>query len=168
MLPAAMLGVHYEGTSKHPLGPQKEQGVAEGSRRLRRGSCFVKGVGGSPAVEWIVRRKGSSSMEKRAFGSARRTIRAVFVHSAVNGGRRHPARSLPMRARKCAMGLGESVVRVPPGRTGCIVLRREGTFRIRRLQHFGSRHRALSSRWRELGGKGRRGTLDALLYGLGS
>lgn len=66
------------------------------------------------------------------------------------------------------MGLDESVVRVPPGRTGCIVLRREGTFRIRRLQYFGSRHRAFSSRWRELGGKGRRGTLDAVLYGLGS
>jgi hypothetical protein len=64
------------------------------------------------------------------------------------------------------MGLDESVVRVPPGRTGCIVLRREGTFRIRRLQYFGSRHRALSSRVRELGSEGRGGSLDALLYEL--
>lgn len=64
------------------------------------------------------------------------------------------------------MGLHESVVRVPLGRTGRIVLRREDTFRIRRLQHFGSRHRALSPRWRELGGKVSRGSHDALLYEL--
>lgn len=64
------------------------------------------------------------------------------------------------------MGLHESVVGVPPGRTGRIALRREDTFRIRRLQHFGSRHRALSPRWRGLGGKVRRGSLDALLYEL--
>jgi len=64
------------------------------------------------------------------------------------------------------MGLHESVVRVPPGRTGRIVLHREDTFRIRRLQHFGSRHRALSPRWRGLGGKARRGSRDALLYRL--
>jgi len=66
------------------------------------------------------------------------------------------------------MGLHESVVGVPPGRTGRIVLHREDTFRIRRLQHFGSRHRALSSRWRELGSGVRRGSLDALLYEPGS
>lgn len=64
------------------------------------------------------------------------------------------------------MGLHESVVRVPPGRTGRIVLRREDTFRIRRLQYFGPRHRAFSPRRRKLGGKVRRGSLDALLYEL--
>jgi len=70
-------------------------------------------------------------MGKRAVGSARTAIRHVFVHAAVGGGRRRPARSTPpMDGSTSAMGLDESVVRVPPGRTGCIVLRREHTFRF--------------------------------------
>jgi len=68
-------------------------------------------------------------------------------------GQTSPGVLLPSEVGRHATGLDESVVRVPPGRTGCIVLRREDTFRIRRLQHLGSRHRALSPRgWRELGG----------------
>ena len=60
-------------------------------------------------------------------------------------------------------GLDESVVRVPPGRTGCIGQSVRARFDSS-IADFDSGHRALSLRRRELGREVRRGLLDAPLY----
>lgn len=91
-------------------------------------------------------------MENRACGSARRPIRGCdrTTPQWSNAGvtRLGPTET----GRGCATGLDESVVRVPPGRTGCIVLR--VSIRIdSSIAGSDSRHRARSSRWNELGGE---------------
>jgi hypothetical protein len=84
-------------------------------------------------------------------------------HAAVVRTQASPG-SVPIeRGRGCAKGLDESVVRVPPGRTGCIVLR--VSIRIdSSIADFDSRHRARSPRWNELGGEVAEVSHDAHLY----
>jgi hypothetical protein len=65
--------------------------------------------------------------------------------------------------RGCAMGFGESVARVPPGRTGCIALR-VGIRIDSSIADFDSWHRARSSRWSGLGSGVAGVTHDARLY----
>jgi len=146
------LGKYQNGASKHPLGPTRKKGESRvpGARAENFASWI--GEGSSRRSNGSIAIRVSSSMGKRASGSARHPSVMCSSHAAVGGGRRRPARSIPpMDGSTSAMGLDESVVRVPPGRTGCIVLRREHTYRFVDCSIFGSRHRARSSRWNELG-----------------
>jgi len=112
--------------------------IGEGSSRRSNGSIAIR---------------ASSSMGKRAVGSARTAIRHVFV----------PRRS---GRRQASPGAVHSTNGWIDQRHGARRIRRAGPARpnrvhratswayvsIRRLQCFGSRHRARSSRWNELGG----------------
>lgn len=104
-------------------------------------------------------------MGNRVRGSARGTVRGCDrttpQWSIAGVTRLGPTQ----RGRGRAKGLDESVVRVPPGRTGCIVLR--VSIRIdSSIADSDSRHRARSSRWNELGGEIGEVSHDAHLFDL--
>jgi len=135
-----------------PSRSDKEKGWIEGSRRSRREFRFVDRWGELPAVEWIDRHTGKLFDGEAGVWQRSSAIRHVFV----------PRRS---GRRQASPGAVHSTNGWIDQRHGARRIRRAGPARpnrvhratswayvsIRRLQYFGSRHRARSSRWNELG-----------------
>lgn len=114
--------------ASHVLSVQQSKELVRGLPASASGVSFVEGEGNTPGVEWIGSRQGCSSAVKAACGNAARPVRRGHDFPQGSWSRSSPDAPSPAAGRaESAQGLDESVVRVPPGRTGRIELHRERT-----------------------------------------